>query len=382
MFRRKLLADVVQGVADRLEAGYRGEVPWREKRLRLAFADALGGWPEVAEVRTTPEWRPEMPFWPWGTDGKSKLGGFDVAVRFDGDSGYSLVAELKWSHYGYVNALDEVIWDAFKLAHATSTLPGISYGLLIYLAPLKAWEKPARFADLFSDALASSRTLISEYESIWRWCLGEGSSCRPTKLPPYVQTGPVACASVVVDGAPWEIRASTVAANGEPWIELDENGMPVGDEEPTIIDWPYPAPGPGMVADDLAAEFEWPTYNITELPNEELSAGDVPPATATWSEISWFAAHFDGYTQRETRRPRQYLGQLLGSARKHRRGSHSRRPAGLPLLRVPPLPPLRPRAGDERHALLARTGRGDPGQGRRVRAALDSCTTGGDGRRV
>jgi len=29
-----------------------------------------------------------------------------------------------------------------KLAHATSPLPGVSNGLLIYLAPVKAWANP------------------------------------------------------------------------------------------------------------------------------------------------------------------------------------------------------------------------------------------------
>ena len=52
-----------------------------------------------------------MPQWP--REQKKQPGGFDLAVRFEGDTSYSLVAELKWTHYGFVNALDEAPWDAF-----------------------------------------------------------------------------------------------------------------------------------------------------------------------------------------------------------------------------------------------------------------------------
>jgi hypothetical protein len=34
---------------------------------------------------------------------------------------------------------------------------------------------------------------------------------------------------------------------------------------------------------------------IEEWPTERLEAEDVPGPPATWSEITWFAAHLDGY---------------------------------------------------------------------------------------
>ena len=293
--RRKLIARALAGTASRLESGFRKDVEKRENRLRGAIEHALAEEAAVKEVRIAPEWRPEMPLWPRGP--RKRLGGFDVAVRFQGDDGYSLVVELKWTHYGFVNALDEAIWDAFKLAHASSTLPGVRDALLIYLAPLKAWNRPARFAQLFADSFTDSRELIGDHENIWHWCLREGSAAKPLKLPPALETGPIARAPLVVDGEPWEIRAAVVRANGEPWFDLDPDGlpMPATDDTKPVFVWPDPEPGPGMVADDGEPDFEWPTYDIKDWPTEDLRPEDVPSPSATWSEIIWFAAHFDGY---------------------------------------------------------------------------------------
>ena len=78
-------------------------------------------------MRWSPEWRPELPLWP--SQKALKVGGFDLALRFDGDVSFSLVAELKWTHHGFVNALDEAIWDAMKLAHAVESVDGVRRGL-------------------------------------------------------------------------------------------------------------------------------------------------------------------------------------------------------------------------------------------------------------
>lgn len=143
MLPRQLIADVVAATATRIESGYADDVKRREERLRQAFRASLEEHDQVLEARTSPEWRPELPLWPWSADGKKKLGGFDCAIRFVGDESYSLVVELKWTHWGYVNALDEVIWDAFKLAHASATLDGVTHGLLVYLAPTEGVEHAA-----------------------------------------------------------------------------------------------------------------------------------------------------------------------------------------------------------------------------------------------
>ena len=105
--------------------------------------DGLAARSELDEVRHSPEWRPEMPQWP-SSRGEEQLGGCDLALRFRSEETYSTVIEPKWSRHGLIDALDEVMWDAFKLAHATATLPGVSNGLLIYLACGRAWAKPAR----------------------------------------------------------------------------------------------------------------------------------------------------------------------------------------------------------------------------------------------
>jgi hypothetical protein len=130
-------------------------------------------------------------------------------------------------------------------------------------------------------------------------------------MPPYLQTAPIGGAGASVDGAPWELRAATVAPNGEPWIELDSEAMPIPDgEEQTVIDWPYPAPGPGMVTDDPSQEFVWPAREIKEAPSDALRPEHVPGASATWNEITWFAAQFDGYVRYGDR----YLGDLANGS--------------------------------------------------------------------
>jgi hypothetical protein len=311
MLPRQLLSNAVEETAKRLEVGFGGEIAQRERRLRATFAASLAHRYKVAEVRTKPEWQPELPLWPWSADRKHKLGGFDLAIRFQGDEAYSLVCELKWTHYGIVNALDEAMWDAFKLAHAGRTLPGVTHGILLYLAPVSAWSKPARFTRLFDDALTSSRELIAENESIWRWCLREGSAARPNKLPPYLETGLVARAHLLIDSEEWELRMATVASNGEPWLDVDAAGMPLPADsaEPQILDWHSPAPGPGMEADDLD-EFALPRGEITETASDSVRLEDVPGPGATWARITWFAAHYNGYAHYGNRA----LGELANEA--------------------------------------------------------------------
>lgn len=316
MLPRQLIAEAVTATAVRLEGGYATDVKRREDRLRQALLASLEEQEQVLEVRTSPEWRPEMPFWPWSADGKKKLGGFDCAIRFVGDDSYSLVIELKWTHHGYVNALDEAIWDALKLAQASATLPGVTHGLLVYLAPLKAWNTPPRFGELFDECFASTRSLLSNHEAIWRWCLETGSAARPTKLPPFLQTSPIAAAALTLNGEAWELRAALARANGEPWIDLDPDGFPIPDASPSVFEWPYPEPGPGMVTEDHAHEFEWPTFDVPQTESGLLTPGDVPGPNATWSEICFFAAHFNGY-ERFGDFDEGGVGELANAARKY-----------------------------------------------------------------
>lgn len=177
----------------------------------------------------------------------------------------------------------------------------------------KAWNTPPRFGEFFAESFSSTRSLISSHEGIWRWCLQEGSAAWPRKLPPYLQTSLIGFAALTIDDDPWELRASLVRANGEPWIDLDAHGMPIPETGSTVIDWPYPEPGPGMFADDPADEFQWPTFDIEDVPSELLSLSDVPSATATWSEISFFATHLNGYERFGDR----LVGEMANTARQY-----------------------------------------------------------------
>jgi hypothetical protein len=286
----ELLHAATVRAAELLESGFGVEVTRREERLRRAFVAALSENPEVVEV--VHEWRPEMSWWPWR--GSRRLGGFDLAIRFEGENSFSTVAELKWCQRTGLDAFDEVLWDAFKLAHAKATLAGIKKALLVYAAPVPTWQVDGRFRTFFDDSLSSTETLLSEHANVWRWLLRTSSHSRPTKLPPEIETTRIPPAAFQFDGGPWELRVASVAPNGEPWLDLDD-GWPVTSSEPDLIEWPYPEPGPGMVPDDPASDFRWPWSEPPQVPNDELRPEDVPSSDATWSEIEWFAAQFDGY---------------------------------------------------------------------------------------
>src|SRR5205807_1400311 len=126
-----------------------------------------------------------------------------------------------------IDALDEVLWDCFKLAHARETLAEVRWALLLYVAPTKAWRKPARFVGLFGESLNSTRDLIAENEGVWRWLLKTGAKSRPRKLPPYLQTSPLGKVSFTLEDFAYELRLASVRANGEPWFGLDEHGWPL-----------------------------------------------------------------------------------------------------------------------------------------------------------
>jgi hypothetical protein len=292
---RQLIADAITATAARIESGYGLEIKRREDRLRQALRASLVERAQVVEVRISPEWRPELRFWPWSTDGTKKLGGFDCAIRFAGDDSYSLVAELKWTHHGYVNALDEAIWDAFKLAQASATLAGVTHGLLVYLAPMKAWNKPPRFVELFRDSLTSTRSLITDHEAIWRWCLQEGSAARPTKLPPYLQTGPVAATALAIDGEPWELRAAVARANGEPWIDLDSEGMPIRRPNPRCSIGRTRSLGRAwsQTTPPMTSSGQTTRSKRSQANGSHQATYPRPPQRGTRS--SSFAAHFNGY---------------------------------------------------------------------------------------
>ena len=152
-------------------------------------------------------------------------------------------------------------------------------------------------------------------------------------------------AALNLDGTPWELRAATVRPNGTPWVDLDSTGMPEAREEPVTIDWPYPEPGPGMVPDDPADWFSWPGES-RDLPNGALFPADVPGPNATWGEIEWFAAHYDGYAHHG----QSALAHLANSSAEwFRRGGALGADmtltgsSSVPLLRAPAPSPLRAR---------------------------------------
>ena len=204
--------------------------------------------------------------------------------------------ELKWCGRTGLDALDEVLWDCFKFAHARATLDGVEEAFLIYAAPTSAWEIDGRFRNLFDATLVFTETVLSEHANVWRWLLRESSKSRPMQLPPALEMGQIAANAFMLDGVAWELRVASVAPNGEPWIELEDGSLPTPTGEETyMFEWPYPEPGPGMVPDDPADDFQWPSHEPPQVPNEDLGSSDVPGPKAPWNEITWFAAQYDGY---------------------------------------------------------------------------------------
>src|SRR5262245_8437601 len=110
----ELLRRVCARGPELFEVGLGAELKRPEQRLRAAIVAALAEESNVAEV--TQEWRPGMRYWP--SQCGRRLGGFDLAIRFRNESSYSTVVELKWCQRPGLDAFDEVLWDAFKLAHA------------------------------------------------------------------------------------------------------------------------------------------------------------------------------------------------------------------------------------------------------------------------
>jgi hypothetical protein len=193
-----------------------------ENRLRRALVESLADC-GLAEICWSPEWKPEMPRWPRVSGGT--LGGFDLALRAEGEAPYSAVCELKWSNWGDREALDEVPWDAFKLAHAVATLPEVSLGFLIYAARASAWSRPARFVEWFEGAEISSRDFFEGHPTVWRWLLEGSSKARPIALPEVVRTEPLVASGFQWDGEAREICVASVEVPGEEWFDL-EGGWP------------------------------------------------------------------------------------------------------------------------------------------------------------
>jgi hypothetical protein len=279
------VALAVEGAARLLEEGW-GESLKSEERLRRAIVACALESSDVLEVRIRPEWKPPMKLFP--SKPSNPLGGFDLAFRMKGDDGVSVAAETKWSTGTKLDALDETPWDVLKLVHAR-TIRSVRWTLLITAAPEPAWQA-AQFAQMFDENLISIDELLSLNPHMYE----EDSKSRPLKLPPYVQSSPTARVSFVFDGKPWQIRVASIRANGEPWRDCDDEGWPLGGDQPSVLDWPHPEPGLGLEDDDGTFDIlgDEPPPPVA---SEDLSESDVPGPRATWSEIVRFSHRHDGY---------------------------------------------------------------------------------------
>jgi hypothetical protein len=218
-----LIASAVGQAAPLVPTPRYQRVKTREQRLRLALSDVLLN----AGVEVGLLYQPEMCHWPWR--GRSKLGHFDLAIAERPKQRPAIVCELKWSTHTGVNALDEVMWDVLKLAHARHSLPDVRSAYLVYAAPRQAWDlETARFRDLFAGTDLDTRAWLDGYLDIaWRWCVREGSKSRPVLAPGRLRTCPVT--QTPVPGVPgdMEVRVASVDADWNTPVHLDENAEPI-----------------------------------------------------------------------------------------------------------------------------------------------------------
>jgi hypothetical protein len=197
-----------------------------EDRLRLPLQAVLEARGDVARVDLW--YKPPLPKWP--SVPKTPLREYDVSFARTGANAISAVCELKWCQRGGIDALDEVMWDAFKLAHANGTLRTSPHAYLVYAATEKAWAKSAaRFRELFlAPADLDVRRWIDQHLSIYRWNIRHSSRSRPKAHPRRLHTRPVdSDASVILPTGRWLVRIAVVSGEWEEPIPLDEKAEPL-----------------------------------------------------------------------------------------------------------------------------------------------------------
>jgi hypothetical protein len=184
-----------------------GEKKYMEPALRRAL-NMLG-----AAVEQT---QPQLCFKHWqGLPGR-KLGGIDIAIRREDDSGYSAFVELKWGD------LDWAILDFFKMTTACVS-PAADSCYLIAGEPLSEWAKPNTVGELFRNGRWRSESVLLRHRRPW---IGDGTEYgKLTHLPRHIITALIADERVPVPLDSWTIKAIRV----EPDPLSDTDWLPLVD---------------------------------------------------------------------------------------------------------------------------------------------------------
>ena len=357
MDQRAIVVEAVAGAAVLLSDGSLDESGRPEERMRRAIASELRRSDAVEEVEF--KWQSEMPDWP-SASSRSRLGGFDLRIAFADAAGVT-VAEVSGARGEVLMRWMRSCW-MLKLRPRARGHSRSLVGLLHLRGTHNGMERPAGFTNLLDESCISTRELISEGASAWRWLLKGSSKSRPRKLPPYIQTSRShrhrSLSRVSHTRSDSQASGQTIA-----WFELDENGWPVAETERPVMQWPHPEPGL-----DMPGQRDEPFWNVGAakpplVENEDLRRTEVPGPHASWNELTWFAAKYGGYGPTYAAVPRRTCERICRSlceGEDNRSGSESRRPSGLPVLRASPFPSFRPRSRTSQHALYPRTCGGDP----------------------
>ena len=170
-----------------------GEMKYMKPALKDALSAAVGASLYPHECR-------EM-FKHWQGPAEVRLGGIDIAVRRDDDSGWRAFMELKWGD------LDWAILDFFKMTTGRVS-PGADACYVVAGEPVKAWAAGNPVGELFQTAEWNSQTVLERCRTPF---VGDGREHgKLTHLPPAIATTLVADEPVPEPLHEWHVKAIRV----------------------------------------------------------------------------------------------------------------------------------------------------------------------------
>jgi hypothetical protein len=257
----------------------------KESDLRSAIRDSA--YPHATAV--TIEVPIQLRHWP-------RVGGVDVQIT---DRADRLMIECKWCHDK--DKLAEVVWDALKLASAT-TADKTSTGLIVAAASDSVW-KLAPVSALFAEQCWTLGDLLGRFAAEWSWLYRSVSVARPRRLPAMIDVTDHQAAAIHVAGAQgWTLRALTVIGSADADMGLNGIGQPLA-EHADAIDAPTEAAMQGDAADEARADlarmlhtrtpaqavFEDPSIDEDEKQRRLVRMRDgLDPSSDDWPDVDGF----------------------------------------------------------------------------------------------
>jgi hypothetical protein len=173
-----------------------GERKYMQPALKEALTNRLGS--------VVVEGEPHLRFEHWqGLTGK-KLGGIDIAIRRDDDSGYRSFLELKWGDP------DWMILDFYKMATGRVS-PGADACYLVAGQRSGDWEKCGSVCELFRTHRWRTENVLRRHYKAFRG--DESEYGKLTSLPTFIDSTLVADVTLSAPLDTWAIKAIRVEPN-------------------------------------------------------------------------------------------------------------------------------------------------------------------------